>query len=518
MYYFDVWTGNCLYKLTWIILINIMSEIRSTYTPNEPATPAERYLQEICRKTFLSLWSYPGLYKSPGDELCDLLVIFGNDVIIFSDKYCKFPNTDNLEKDWERWFKRAVYKSAKQAWGAERWIKNFPGRIFTDNKATIKFPFELPSIADARFHLIVVAHDGSRRCKEVYGGNGSLMIATHVQGINEHTTPFYIGDLDKSKSYIHVLDDTTLNIIVNKLDTISDFVSYLAKKEQRLRSTPYILTTGEEELLAVYLKNINKEGLHDFIFPEGDENPTHISISEGFWESFLKSEAFKKQQEADKISYVWDRLIEKFSYYALTGTQYLVSEPGLQTSERILRLMARETRVRRRMLSKQLIDLLQKTPIDKQMCKISGPLKPGTQEATYVFVLVPQENMEEKVYREFRGGVLDAWCHVAKKRIPHAKAIVGIATQPGLDTSIKSEDAVYLDATEWSDELEDKAQEIFKMLNLKPNVEMNHYHEKEYPELVNNDPRALSLKLSKNPRNKLCPCGSGKKFKKCHGK
>lgn len=496
-----------------------MSEIRSTYTPNEPATPAERYLQEMCRKTFLSLWSYPGLFKSPGDELCDLLVVFGNDIIIFSDKYCKFPNTDNLEKDWERWFKRAIHKSAKQAWGAERWIKNFPGRIFTDNKGTLKFPFELPNLADAKFHLIVVAHDGSRRCIEVYGGNGSLMIDTQIHGIKEHITPFYIGDLDGNKSYIHVLDDTTLNIILNKLDTISDFVSYLNRKEQRLRSTPYIHSTGEEQLLAIYLKNINKEGVHDFIFPDEDENPTHISISEGFWESYLKSEAFRIQREADKISYVWDRLIEKFNYYALTGTQYLVSEPGLQTSEKILRLMAKETRVRRRMLSKTLMDVLRKTPPDKQMCRISGPLKPGSEETTYVFVLVPQEEeMTEVEYREFRGGILEAWCHVAKIRVPHAKAIIGIATQPGLDTTTKSEDAVFLDATEWTEELEAKAQEIFKMLNLKPNVEMNHYHEKEYPELVNNDPRALTVKLSKNHRNKPCPCGSGKKYKKCHGK
>ncbi len=376
----------------------------------------------------------------------------------------------------------------------------------------------MPKLSDAKFHLIVVAHDGSRRCKETYGGNGSLMINTQIHSITEHKMPFYVGDLDETKTYIHVFDDTTLNIIMNKLDTISDFVAYLTRKEQRFRSTPYIHSTGEEQLLAIYLKNINKEGIHDFIFPEEDKNPTHISISEGFWESYLESETFKKQWDADKISYVWDRLIEKFNYYALTGNQYLVSEPGLQASEMILRLMAKETRVKRRMLSKHLMDLLQKTPSNKQMCRISGPPKPGTNDTTYVFVLVPHDaGLTETEYREFRGGILDAWCHVAKIRIPHAKAIVGIATQPGLDANSKSEDAIYLDASEWTGELEAKAQEIFKMLNLKPVVEMNHYHEKEYPDLVDNDPQNLTVNLSHNPRNKPCPCGSGKKYKKCHG-
>jgi hypothetical protein len=63
-------------------------------------TPSERYLKRLCEKTFLSLWSFPNLFKGPGDELCDMLVVYENDVIIFSDKSCAFPDTGSLELDW----------------------------------------------------------------------------------------------------------------------------------------------------------------------------------------------------------------------------------------------------------------------------------------------------------------------------------------------------------------------------------------------------------------------------------
>jgi hypothetical protein len=51
-------------------------------------TASEQLLAQICDRSFLKLWTYPNLFKKPGKELTDLLVVFGNDVIIFSDKSC----------------------------------------------------------------------------------------------------------------------------------------------------------------------------------------------------------------------------------------------------------------------------------------------------------------------------------------------------------------------------------------------------------------------------------------------
>jgi hypothetical protein len=142
----------------------------------EGVNDSERYLKRLCDQTFLSLWSYSEVYKSPGKELCDLLVIFGNDIIIFSDKDCQFPSSNNLALDWNRWFQRAIYKSACQAWGAERRIRRDPKHLFLDRTCSEPFPLNIPDTKAARFHLIVVAHDASSRCQNELGGSGSLII------------------------------------------------------------------------------------------------------------------------------------------------------------------------------------------------------------------------------------------------------------------------------------------------------------------------------------------------------
>jgi hypothetical protein len=72
--------------------------------------------------------------KGDGKEVCDLLVVFENHVIIFSDKQCSFFDSGDLQVEWRRWYKRAILKSAQQVWGAERWIREFPSRLFLDKK------------------------------------------------------------------------------------------------------------------------------------------------------------------------------------------------------------------------------------------------------------------------------------------------------------------------------------------------------------------------------------------------
>ena len=70
----------------------------------EGVTDAERSLKRLCDRSFLSLWSHAGIYrdqgkvgKGHGKEVCDLLVVFEDHIIIFSDKDCKYPNTGNAE-------------------------------------------------------------------------------------------------------------------------------------------------------------------------------------------------------------------------------------------------------------------------------------------------------------------------------------------------------------------------------------------------------------------------------------
>ena len=65
----------------------------------EVSTSSQR---SLCYRSFLSIWSYPNLFRAPAKELCDLLVVFGDDVVIFSDKSCTYLDSGDPMLDWSR--------------------------------------------------------------------------------------------------------------------------------------------------------------------------------------------------------------------------------------------------------------------------------------------------------------------------------------------------------------------------------------------------------------------------------
>jgi hypothetical protein len=481
-------------------------------------TVAEKYLARLCEKNFLSLWSYPGVYRDQGKqgntghgkEVCDLLVIFDRHVIIFSDKQCELQDSGHMHRDWQRWFKRAIQKSSEQAWGAERWIRQQPGRVFLDRDCKHPLPIDLPPMDQANFYLVVVAHGVSACIRECFpGSSGSLMLNTSLKGFNQHTLPFYVGDVDPQKTFVHILDDDSLRTLMSTRDTISDFVAYLSAREKLLRGQWEICATGEEQLLAIYLKNLNANGEHDFVFPiEPGQAVTKIYLAEGHWEDFQKAPERIAQLNADKISYTWDRLIEKFNFYAMQGKQYFVTDGGIKDTEMVLRFMAREPRWKRRYLAEAILDMLRTTPSDKRRLRVLPPVDKG--DPHYLFLLLPTVHARtEDEYRTVRRNFLESCCAVARLEYPEAKDIIGIATEPGMNNSSRSEDAIYLDARIWNAEMESKAREFQEKLGILKKPRQIKEYVQEYPEVP-----AAGIKM-KNPRNKPCPCGSGKKYKYC---
>src|SRR5436189_5983286 len=89
-------------------------------------TPSEKYLASLADKAFLNLWSYPNLFidrkqggKGDGKELCDLLVVCGDDILIFSDKTVAWPTVDEFQIAWSRWYRAAIEQSVATIRGAE---------------------------------------------------------------------------------------------------------------------------------------------------------------------------------------------------------------------------------------------------------------------------------------------------------------------------------------------------------------------------------------------------------------
>ncbi|MFZ2167273.1 MAG: SEC-C domain-containing protein [Minisyncoccia bacterium] len=482
----------------------------------ESITAAESFLRGLCENTFLSLWSYPGVYRDQGKrgagdgkELCDLLVVFGDHVLIFSDKYCKFPTGKDESVAWKRWFKRAIEDSARQAWGAERWIKEHPERIFLDRNCKNHLPLDLPLPEKAIFHLVVVAHGVSSQIEKVLDDTGSLMIKSGLKGIAAHVEPFTIGDLDPSKTFVHVLDDYSLLTLMKARDTVTDFIEYLQKKESLIRHRPYdFFSVGEEELLGVYLTHMNENGEHDFVFPVKEDvpAPNAIFLGPGPWEKFMGSDERKRQVESNRVSYLWDGLIEKIGYHALTGTQYHSAPDGIKGTEKVARFMASEPRYQRRTLSMSWMNMFENTAPDQRRLRVHLAKEPD--EATYIFLLFPSQEttgMSEKSYREVRSGFLHAICMVARKTYPQIRHVVAIATECGIEET-RSEDFGYFDGSDWNDEMEKEAASLQKDLQILVKQEPMHVHSSEYPD---------ATKVKRHKRNDPCPCGSGKKYKKC---
>jgi hypothetical protein len=495
---------------------------------------SEAFLKQICESSFLSLWSYPNVYRNQGrtassqnvrmgdgKELCDILVVFENHVIIFSDKECQFPNGDDLCLNWSRWYKRAIRDSAKQIWGAERWIKCFPDSIYLDKDCTTPFPLEIPKEHNIVFHRIVVAHGASCACKEHFGGTGSLMIFPdiigdmHIGCSKHECLPFAIGQIDPSKGYVHVFDDTTLNIVMSTVDTVSDFISYLSRKEEFILSGRLLSATGEDDLLAFYLRSYNERGEHTFL-PDSTNGFDVITIDEGLWDEFANSPARKSQIEADEISYSWDKLVEKFIHHITTGTSYLMSHPDIRIQETIFRFLAKENRLRRRMLSIMLHDMISRTPSENgRATRVIPPSKSG--EPYYVLFLLPLSNsIPYEEYRSARRTLLEDYLHILKLNNHDAVDIIGIATESGLNEN-RSEDIVYLDAHEWTEEQNDYAREReSELTNMGLLAERKMFSSvmHEYPDMQWQKSRAS---MKGNERNLACKCGSGKKYKKCCG-
>jgi hypothetical protein len=499
-----------------------MADVTPQIEKSGGITPAERYLAQLCEKTFLSLWSYPGVYRdqgkrsdeADGKEICDLLVVFGEHIIIFSDKHCQLKNSGNTALDWQRWFRKAIQRSAEQAWGAERWIRQNPTRIFLDRACKQPFPVDLPLSGKGTFHLVVVAHGVSQRIRAEYSGSGSLLIDTSLKGFPMHTKPFCVGDLDPQKTMVHILDDSSLSILMTARDTISDFTNYLAKREKLLRGPMCVHAPGEEELLAIYLKSMNQQEEHDFVLPiNAGQTVSACFIEEGIWEDFQRSAVRIAQIQRDKISYLWDALIETFNEHALKGNQYFVTPGGIKDSEKVLHFMARQPRWKRSALSQALADILRTTTPSKRRLRVFPPFEPG--DPHYVFLLFPVPDLpsvSDDQYRDVRRHFLEACCKVAKLKYPDARDIVGIATESGTHKGGRSEDAMYFDARGWNAQMEEEAKGLQEALRILQTPKQLNIHASEYPEV-----RPITMKL-KNYRNKPCPCGSGKKYKKCCGK
>ena len=463
-------------------------------------TPSERYLAKLAEHSFLNLWSYPNPYRDQGrprsgdgKELCDLLIVCGGDIVIFSEKNIAWPKRD-MQTAWRRWAKKALLDSARQVKGAERWITQFPDRIFLDPRCTHRFPIDLPEKHEAAIHLVVVARGAGEACKLQFGdGRGSLRIRPEVRG-EQHCVPdgqlFTVGDLDPAGSFVHVMDDVTLDIVLRELDTVLDFTDYLAKKAEFARSGLLRSAAGEQDLLAHYAIRVNEDGEHDFIEDRTSIN-VPLDLAPGGYERFESDPRYLARRQANEISYFWDRLIESFTKHMIAGTSVLLDgyEYDLRRNELGVRQMALQRRTVRRGLGEAVAEAMMQrgASTDQFFRAIAVPEgQPDCGTGFFVFTLkyldwkVPQGGYDK--YRRIRANVALAYAKGLLVRLPYLERVVGISCEPTGQAHGGSEDLVYVEQAQWSDADRVAIEEDCKRLGiLQPGITAKRFYEEEFP-------------------------------------
>lgn len=437
-------------------------------------TKSEKRLARLADKSFLDLWSYPntfndrGAQRGQGQELCDLLVVCGDDVLLFSDKEAVWSGPD-LQTAWKRWYRKTVEASVKQIRGAERWITQYPDRVFIDPACRKRLPVDFPPPGRMRIHGIAVAGGSENAAKEHFGGSdASLMLAAQspeTRDEERRVGPFVVGDPEPKGSFIHVIDAKSLRLLMRELDTITDFVAYLRERARVFREGTLGIAAGEPDLLAGYLSNFDEKGRCRL--------PDDTIFSPGLYEAAKNAPGYRARIHANAVSYGWDKLILEFSKNLLAGTSVAIAgmQPTVRGAERALRQMALEDRVSRRGLSEAVRDAFRAAEEFDQdrFARVIPPVEGSHDpDCGYLILILAYrgETFKGKSYadyRELRAAFLKAYCQVALYRVNKMKRIVGLAfdarkTMTG--RAGRSEDLMMMEILEWTPELEKETLEL----------------------------------------------------------
>ena len=436
----------------------------------EGITPSEELLAKLCNESFLSLWTYPNLFNEPGKELADLLVVFGDDVVIFSDKSCKYTDSEDAEVNWQRWYRRSITRSIGQMQKAENWIRKYSDRVFLDPKCAQRLPIQLPPADRIRVHFVCVVCGISRQA-ELNTGKPCLTISALVEG---DVQPFVMGRALNAPRWVHVFDDTNLMTLLSELSTVSDFLDYLRKKEVLLSSGEFAYAESELDLLAYFLWNGRQ-------FPvPADLKADRFKLEPNLWERVEADKHFLAGREENKVSYFWDGLIEYLSDLYLKEELEVGNDIPVDDYERAVRIMAGEGRFSRRLLARWILERA-----DKAKGVYIGSLHPSLQpDVLYVLLIGPGDGgKDHNEYRKARAEQLRARCIAAKAAMRDRRYLVGIAMDArGVKGS--SEDFIYLDTLDWTEEMIEKGEKLRQDLGyfVKGKAQEKRVNEREYPD------------------------------------
>lgn len=479
-------------------------------------TATERLLAEFCERSFLKLWSYPNPYKDDGHELCDLLAVFNNTLFIFFDRENTLSEVADKDPQilWDRWKRNVIDRQVKTAHGAERYLLS--GRpIFLDAKREKTFP--IPFDRDkAVIHKIIVAHGTKEACERASPLNvyGSLAI-TYTETDGGSTHPFHV-EIDK-RNVVHILDGHNMPIVLRELDTVNDFKAYLDEKVRAATAFDYLSYCGEEDLLGHYLLNYDAATHRHVIGPKVKDKINGIMIGEGEWHDFVETDLYKNTKNEDRISYFWDELIQRTCQNSVNGT--LGGNSDIACGESAIYEMVKEPRFMRRGLAEKMLAAVERFPNSGPFARQVTFLPSFEPNVGYVLLQLraPDAFSSEPDYREKRQTLLEIACGAAKNKFSHLVKIIGIGIDaPKFSGGTVAEDFILMSCETWPEETKAYYEELNKDWNFFGTSALRQFQD-HVTQFVPPSHPAKPTKPNKLGRNDPCPCGSGKKYKKCHG-
>ena len=323
---------------------------------------------------------------------------------------------------------------------------------------------------------------------------GSLRVRPEIVG-EQHwapeSEPFAVGDLNPSGSYVHVMDDTTLDIVLGELDTVLDFTEYLTKKAAFLRSGRLVEADGEQDLLAHYAVRMNEDGEHDFV-EDRTLRCTPLQVKSGLYRHFESDPRYIRRKEVDSISYVWDRLIELFTNHMIAGTSVILNDRDLDHDLKMhelgVRYMALQRRVMRRGLGGAVADALMLGAEGEvfRRAMVVPPDRPENETGFFVLTMKRLDWMKLKGsyedYRERRANLALIYAKGLLVRCPHLERVVGVACEPATKGQGGSEELIYVEQAEWSrSDLAAIEEDCRRFGMFQDGTKARYWHDDEYP-------------------------------------
>ncbi len=388
-------------------------------------TPTEQLLAVLGELAFLNLWSFPNLCYADGKEICDLLIIYEDTVIMFSDKSSSLQANENEALAWTRWHRYCIKEGFSSLHRAEKYLKNPTNKIYLDAKCEKLFPGKVNP--NSKFIKIVTT--------------AGYKYPLHLDSSMSYQDDSKIGSvgLKNRDGYVHIIDHFSLNKVLKLFGTIEDFKKYISIKENLYRKDKYS-AFSEFDFAAYIYHSYWLSGESDGLsVGDLDAPDVEMLVVDGWFEFLLENADFDPKQH--EKSSRWDYIIRSIGKQILNDNMDEVLTLNKSYSEQVkaLERMAKENRGARVILSDQVNtffkdkELSNLSPNSYKACILSSPSSENTIYVFFVFGRVkdlPSDPINYQTYQMMKGIALNNLIDKQELEGMKYKYLVGIGLDP----------------------------------------------------------------------------------------